>query len=126
MTDEIESWEQAEMPPQPETGSSKLRSFVFPEEVERQKSVQSRMVLSNEVPQNNLEWLNPPPLGEVRKQARKLPMWEKFRRTFKRVWNRHALWQYVFILLIAAVTILILNTLTQPTVRPGTTVGPRR
>lgn len=126
MSEEIEAPEPTQMDNQRDAIGTRNRRALFPQGVESQRTIQSRIVLSNDVPQNNLDWLNPALSGELRNQNGKIPFAGKFLWILRRFWNRHALWQYVLILLIAGVTIFILNTLTQTTVRPGTTVGPRR
>lgn len=126
MSEELHTKTEAEIHHRRDARVDENRRLDFTEGVERQKTVHSRMVLSNEVPQYNLDWLIPPPSDQLKKQGRNLPLAEKIRRTIRRIWNRYALWQYVLMLLIVVVTVLILNTLSQPTVRPGSTLGPRR
>lgn len=104
------------------------KGAIFPEGVGHGKNVSSRIVLSSNVPVEPRGWAEVPPhgLAAQQQQSRKPMNLKRIRRNFKRFWSRYSLWQYVMMLVLAIVTVLVLNTLTQPTVKPGTTTGPRR
>ncbi len=102
------------------------KGAIFPEGVGHGQNVSSRIVLSSNVPIEPRGWAEVPPHGREAQPSRKAMNLKRIRRNFKRFWSRYSLWQYVMMLVLAIVTVLVLNTLTQPNVRPGTTTGPRR
>lgn len=99
------------------------RGALFPEGVGHSQEISSRIVLSSNVPVSQDGWAEIQPQGEA---ARKGMTFRRLKRNMKRAWNRYSLWQYVLIAALAMATIFILNTLTQPTIKPGANTGPRR
>jgi hypothetical protein len=102
------------------------RGALFPEGLGHSQDVASRIVLSSNVPISEKGWLEIQPQQPEAAQPRKAMTLKRVRRKLNRMWSRYSLWQYVLILVLAVATILMLNTLTQPTIKPGTMTGPRR
>lgn len=102
------------------------RGALFPEGLGHGKDVSSRIVLSSNVPVSQEGWMEIQPQAENAPPRGKGLSMKRVRRKLSRVWNRYALWQYVLILVLAVATILMLNTLTQQSIKPGTMTGPRR
>lgn len=101
------------------------RGALFPEGLGHGKDVSSRIVLSSNVPVSQEGWMETQASPDGTTPRKGLSI-KRLRRKMSRMWNRYSLWQYVLILVLAVATILMLNTLTQPTVKPGTMTGPRR